>query len=277
MFKLSIRTVGMIPVILASLILCRPTSAAETHGALIVAPARGTKVKSRHELVGKLLTRGYPIVLVRANQPGSQWWVQHPIQTTAPQTFQAKLQIGNERTPNGTEFRVVVMVAETEQEALRFKPGEPVRSLPVGVPRSAEVRVVFDRGESGAELGHLILKPQPNEVVSRKDEIRGRLPFKCVPIVLVRSVLPNSYWWIQAPADTTSDGRFDAQLRFGNDKTPPGAKFRVVVIGVKDRQEAESYQVGGTLAELPDGLPRSEEIVVIRDEPVPSEPTQDES
>jgi hypothetical protein len=269
MFRQSVRIAGIIPAIFASLILLQPTPAAEPHGALVVAPTSGTEVKGRHELVGKLLTTGHPVVLVRSDQSGSQWWVQEAVEATGPQTFKANLQIGNERTPNGTEFRVVILVAQTEEAALRFKPGVPHRSLPVTMPRSAEVNVMFDRGESDAALGHLILKPRPNELVSRVDEIRGRLPFKCVPVVLVRSALPNSYWWIQAPAETTSDGRFDAHACFGNEKTPPGARFRVVVIAVEDRQEADSYQVGGTLAELPDDVPRSEEIVVLRDDPVP--------
>jgi hypothetical protein len=242
---------------------------------VIVAPTRGAKVRSRQELIAKVLTPGQPIVLVRADQPGSQWWVQQPIEITGPQTFKAGLRFGNERTPNGTRFLVVVLLAQTEEEVAGFKPDVPLEDLPVGTPSSAELSVVFEREEMADSLPDLILEPRPNAVVSHVEEVRGRLVGQGVPIVLVRAALPNSPWWIQSPAAITGDD-FKAQVRFGNDKTPPGTKFRTAVIMARDAQHAESYQVGGTLAELPKDLTRSEAIEVSLGEPDLSPPLDEE-
>jgi hypothetical protein len=268
MLKLSSRIAGLFPAVLAVLALAEPAAAVGRYSAVIVAPTRGAKVQSRQELIAKVLTPGQPIVLVRADQPGSQWWVQQPIEITGPQTFKAELRFGNERTPNGTRFFVVVLLAQTEEDVAGLMPEVPLEELPVGIPSSAEVSVVFERKEMADALPDLILEPRPNAIVPIVAEVRGKVVDEGVPIVLVRAALPNSPWWIQAPAEINGD-QFKAQVRFGNDMTLPGTKFRTTVIMARNARHAESYQVGGTLAELPDDLTRSEAVEVTLGEPDP--------
>ena len=82
-------------------------------GAVILSPKQNAKVDNRADLFGKVQVRGWPIVLVRADQPGAMWWVQESFEATKPGHFKVNARFGNERTRHGTPFRAAVIVAPT--------------------------------------------------------------------------------------------------------------------------------------------------------------------
>ena len=96
----------------------------------------------------------------------------------------------------------------------------------------------------------------PN-VTGRLQQIQGTTNAKGVPIVLLKSDKDSEPWWVQG-APIRSKDQFAAQAVFGNDRTTPGARFRVCVIVVEPNA---NYRTGQVLKELPD-IPKSDDLIV---------------
>lgn len=236
--------------------------------AVLVTPKQRAKVDRRTELIGKVLVRGWPVVLVRADQPGSQWWVQESAQGTAPAHFKVNARFGNDKTPAGTPFRVVVLMLQTAEQTKQFMPGVSFQVLPPNLPRSAETVVVLkQRDESKSKdasdaFADTIVSPQPMSKVSRNYPVAGRVAEELWPVVLVRSAEPNSPWWVQGKPVVDDQGEYRAMARFGSDKTPEGSEFRIVVLLVR-RGSEQPFAPGMVVKELPRHLKRSAELSVI--------------
>lgn len=109
-----------------------------------------------------------------------------------------------------------------------------------------------------------ITAPEENGEVDKSDEIEGELMTDGWPVVLVKPLAGESEWWIQSLVSEVKDGKFSTQCQFGDDKTEPGTKFRVIVIVAKNKKEAETYKRGEKRTSLPAGLPRSKQVTVKR-------------
>lgn len=238
--------------------------AAEKPAAVIVSPKAKQEVERTAELTGKALIRGWPVVVVRPEQGDATWWVQDPVVVKQPGYFQAPLIFGNENTVVGTKFRVVVLMLQSAEEAKKFTPGQELKSLPEAAPRSAEI--VVTRGaekETAVAVEDVELTLPQDGRVNRIEEICGRVPeAECHPVVLVRSDSPNDAWWVQLSDKPNKEGKFVARAHFGNDTTPEGTPFRMVVLLVD--KNAAGYEAGTSLKQLPPGIKRSKEVRVVR-------------
>jgi hypothetical protein len=104
--------------------------------AVIVSPEDGDKVTQYEDLQGRLNTRGWPIVLIKPPS-GEAWWVQSPVDEVTKGSFITPVQFGIESTPQGTEFRVAIVVVRSKKEAYeKYPAGTRLKSLPPGQPRS---------------------------------------------------------------------------------------------------------------------------------------------
>jgi hypothetical protein len=112
--------------------------------AVITSPSEKARVGTSEEIEGQLAVEGWPVVLVRPMLPDQPWWVQAPVEEVAKGKFSAQVQLGDGMTEKGTRFRIIVVVAPTREEALKFKRGATRTSLPAGLPRSEPVTVIHD-------------------------------------------------------------------------------------------------------------------------------------
>ncbi len=117
-------------------------------------------------------------------------------------------------------------------------------------------------GAGARESGLVIDSPKPGATVGMREELTGRLTSEGWPVIFVQADIPGQPWWCQAPV-TKVDGRaFSTQVVFGDDYTPSGTRFRVAGIVARSREEALKFAVGSKNQALPEGFPRSVEVVV---------------
>jgi hypothetical protein len=109
--------------------------------------------------------------------------------------------------------------------------------------------------------------PEKGAKVAQIEQVEGRLETKeGWPVVLVRPTNVNQ-WWAQPVVEKVEDDRrFACSVTFGNEGTSSGTKYRLVIIVVKSKSEAESKFPAGKLIEsLPPSLPRSDYLNVERE------------
>jgi hypothetical protein len=116
---------------------------ADIEPAAILEPGEGAEVSQTDPVTGKVRIDGWPVVCVRALNEGESWWVQPAVgQLDDERRFSIRCHFGQQGSPPGTKFRVVILVAPTRQEAERFRAGQQFTSLPVGLPKSMAVTVI---------------------------------------------------------------------------------------------------------------------------------------
>jgi hypothetical protein len=116
--------------------------------------------------------------------------------------------------------------------------------------------------ENKEEREAVVLSPKEGAKVSQTEELEGKLNTEGWPVVLVKPLVADEPWWVQSPVDELNKGKFTTELRFGNEQTKPGTKFRVVIVVAKSKEEAFKFERGMTRAALPAGLPRSVPVTV---------------
>jgi hypothetical protein len=102
--------------------------------------------------------------------------------------------------------------------------------------------------------------------VAQVEELEGRLVKAGWPVILVRALLPDQPWWVQPAVRDVVDGQFTGRAHFGDADTPKGTRFGLVVLLAKTKEDAHQLRAGMTLKDLPGDLPRSDEIIVARDD-----------
>ena len=120
--------------------------------ASIVSPSADATVGARHEVRGQLSSASdaVPVVLVRAEQPNSLWWVQGSPTMGQDKSFRISARFGNASTPAGMKFRVLVGSPATTEAAAQMKPGASFKTIPDGFSRSHEIRVQRGSSETNA-------------------------------------------------------------------------------------------------------------------------------
>ena len=108
--------------------------------------------------------------------------------------------------------------------------------------------------------------PAPVEIkisprVGRTQDVVTTVTDSGLPMIVVKSDLPNEPWWVQNVPRSTGPKQFGVRLIFGNERTPPGSKFHVVALLLPNAASAAQYHVGQQLTELP-GLPTSSKLIV---------------
>jgi len=124
------------------------------------------------------------------------------------------------------------------------------------------------------KLGLAILKPLANARVQRFEELVGRMESNDTPVVLIRPEGAGGQWWVQDNVVFGEGKYFKTKLRFGNDTTPTGTRFLVLVVSPKPGPEALALRAGEALAELPSGIRRSEAVIVQLAPPIAPEGTK---
>jgi hypothetical protein len=82
------------------------------------------------------------------------------------------------------------------------------------------------------------------------------------PVIFVQALISGQPWWCQASVANIDGGRFTTEVVFGDELTPSGTKFRIAGLVTRTREEALKFQIGSKVQALPEGLPRSAEVVV---------------
>ena len=103
----------------------------------------------------------------------------------------------------------------------------------------------------------------PGQLVERVQEVECDSPGGW-PVVVVRDVAAGAEWWVQQPARAVRGTRFVATSHFGNEKTPPGTRYQLVVLAMHDAEAASQFTVGSRFDQLPSEIPHSEPIELIR-------------
>ncbi|MDA0587716.1 MAG: hypothetical protein O3C17_06870 [Planctomycetota bacterium] len=191
-------------------------------------------VTQREVLTGKLGQQGYPVLLVKPDLPDAQWWVQEHATVEADGRFQVQARFGNEETPPGTQFKVVVLVLQNREELQLWEPGDVIEKLPALVPRSKEEAATVRKVLSEVEIiEDVVSSPRAGTDVNRVAAISGQMK-EHHPVVLVRSAEPNSPWWGQSPVKVDSKTKkFTGRLVFGSRTTQDESRFRIVVLALK--------------------------------------------
>ena len=86
--------------------------------------------------------KGFPIVVVRAMDEESVWYVQDGCERAEGSLFTCSAIFGNASTTSGMQFEMVALVAATAEEAQRFEPGTVLRELPAGMLTTPAIKVV---------------------------------------------------------------------------------------------------------------------------------------
>ncbi|GAA5506936.1 hypothetical protein [Novipirellula caenicola] len=258
----------------------------KTTGVILLNPQPQEKVEHLVEVTGRVMSPGYPVVLVRADQPGCLWWAQERPMKTSQRSFKASAQIGNENSLDGSRFQIVVLMVPTAEGRELFEPGASFRDLPPDLARSVETVVVLKKPDgilgkpkrtltklesvpevtpedSEAEHPKLIHSPIENSQVERADLVTCSSLDGRKPIVLVRSTQANDSWWVQAACSQVGKNRFVSSARFGNDSTATGTRFQIVAI-YPDAAQATNLRAGMAIDHLPADVARSAEVEVVR-------------
>lgn len=246
-------------------------AAQKRRGAMIVSPKRNDEVGRSHEVVGRLHVPGQPVVLVRPERGDGTWWIQPTPTVSERGYFKTEVRFGSETSRHGDRFSIVVLVLQSQSDIEYVRDRDSLSELPAAIWQSEPVPVRLDQSAQQEEgpvvISAAVLKPQADEKVKRVTELIGRVPDKLKPIVLIRVDDSGGLWWVQNPVAMGKGGYFKSTVRFGNDKTPDGTKFRVVVVTPRSGQEASVLKAGNSLADLPSGIPRSKEITVQLERP----------
>ena len=226
----------------------------------ILSPKADDKVDSLEAVSIATTVPGKPLVLVRADIPGSFWWAQQPATVLNRFQYLSSTRIGNDKTPVGTPFKLVAVLIKDVKDLEQCPPGAPLEEIPEDLARSSEIRVLYQPAAGKVSKKDVILEPKDNGVVSRIGMLTGRITTKGWPVVLIRSTEPGSMWWAQEPVEMTDDNHFRLLARFGNARTPDGSKFEVVFLVT---QKPEVFKPGNAIPKLPEDITRSPSIEVV--------------
>ncbi|WP_372719492.1 hypothetical protein [Novipirellula sp.] len=255
-------------------------------GVVLQNPQPQERVEHVVEVAGKVLAPGYPVVLVKADQPDCQWWAQERPTKTSQRSFKASAQIGNDDSIDGSRFQIVVLMVPTAEARELFEPGTSFRELPANLARSVKTVVILKKPDgilgkpkriltkreglpeikrvgSIAEQPELIQSPTENSHVERADSVTCYALDERKPVILVRSTQANDDWWVQGVSASDGKNRFVSSARFGNDSTPTGTRFRIVAI-YPDAEQTTHLRPGMSIEKLPAGVARSAEVEVVR-------------
>jgi len=81
-------------------------------------------------------------------------------------------------------------------------------------------------------------------------------------VVFVQADIPGQPWWCQAAVAKVDGGAFNTPVVFGDEFTPSGTRFRIAGIVTRTREEALKFAIGSKEQALPEGFPRSVEVIV---------------
>ena len=81
-------------------------------------------------------------------------------------------------------------------------------------------------------------------------------------MIFVQADIPGQPWWCQAAVTKLDGGAFSTPVVFGDEFTPSGTRIRIAGNVTRTREEALKFAIGSKEQALPEGFPRSVEVVV---------------
>jgi hypothetical protein len=237
--------------------------------ALVVKPKTSDPVGTLQELIGKLSTNGAPVVLVRS-EDDHQWWVQPKPEIDERGYFRTQVVFGNAQTPNDTKFHLVVLVLPDQAMVDTLIVQQTVEQIPPNVSRSVEQVYRFQRQVEDLKIAGSLLSPFADQRVSRLTEAKGVAPAGTFPLIFVRTE-PEGEWWVQAHPDVDAQGNFKSTVRFGNETTPAGTRFRIGLYAMRSDRDRQHYKVGEVSDTMPDKELMLESFSVESSGPEPQE------
>jgi eukaryotic-like serine/threonine-protein kinase len=141
---------------------------------------------------------------------------------------------------------------------------ETAKGAMVEKPKPAPAPANGANGSQPSASPSLVIEyPKQEATVDTKEDLAGQIGTSGGwPVIFVQAGLPGQPWWCQAAVTQVEGGRFTAKVVFGDESTTRGMKFRVAGIVVRTREEALKFLVGAKHYELPEGFPKSVEVVV---------------
>jgi hypothetical protein len=107
----------------------------------VVSHPEGGVVPRVVDVVAQTSAAGWPVVLVRSELNDECWWAQQSVGRQG-QYIAARAHFGNERSFRGSSFRMVILLLDTPEEAVRFQTARQFKEIPRGIRRSKEFKFV---------------------------------------------------------------------------------------------------------------------------------------
>lgn len=105
-------------------------------------PLDGMTVNRVEQLYAQTTAPGWPVVLVRSSFDDEEWWAQ-PISGRRGAQITARVHFGNDTTPRGTAFSMVILLLDGYEEAVRFRTARRFKEIPKGIRRSQQFMFVL--------------------------------------------------------------------------------------------------------------------------------------
>jgi hypothetical protein len=145
-------------------------------------------------------------------------------------------------------------------------PDEKTVEPPKNIPVAASILQSPDRTDRTAAsiVEEVALRqPQENRPVTQIEDLIAVTTARGFPVALVRSDLPDDYWWVQQGVGIQGNS-FSARVNFGNIKSLPGTSYTLVFVFLDTQPEMHRFQLAKQFKELPEGLRRSREFRFVR-------------
>lgn len=132
-----------------------------------------------------------------------------------------------------------------------------------GVWPAADNADAFGTNAAPALEDVILQQPLENRRVNRVESVVAVTRAKGWPIALVRSNLPDDFWWVQQMVGIRGNA-FAARVNFGNDASLPGSVYHMVVVFLDSPDEVRRFRIAKKFKELPEGARHSREFTFVR-------------
>lgn len=109
----------------------------------------------------------------------------------------------------------------------------------------------------------ILQQPLENRRVDRVENVIAVTRAKGFPIALVRSDLPDDFWWVQQMVGIRGNA-FAARANFGNESSLPGSVYHMVIVFLDSADEAHRFRIAKRFKDLPEGSRHSREFTFVR-------------
>lgn len=109
----------------------------------------------------------------------------------------------------------------------------------------------------------ILQHPLENRHVARMENLIGVTRAQGWPIALVRSDLPDDFWWVQQMVGIRGNS-FAARVNFGNEHSISGSVYHLVIVFLDSPEEVRRFRIAKQFKELPEGIRHSREFTFIR-------------
>lgn len=109
----------------------------------------------------------------------------------------------------------------------------------------------------------ILQQPLENRRVNRVENVVAMTRAKGWPIALVRSDLPDDFWWVQQMVGIRGNA-FAARANFGNENSIPGSVYHMVIVFLDSPDEVRRFRIAKRFKDLPEGSRHSREFTFVR-------------